>query len=130
MTNNIRETYLLTIDARFAPMVVRLDECVRAAATELAPKISYGILMYGLNRDYRNWVCAISATKKVVTLRFLWGTMLADENRLLRHGSTSMGNMDYASIDEIDEGVVDAYVREAVAKYEDYKVSTAKATKK
>ncbi len=126
MDENVLEKYLGTIDARFAPVVTVLDAVVRRAAPGLAAKISYGILMYGLHGDYRNWVCAVSATKKVVTLRFLWGTMLEDKAKLLRYGSTTIGNLDYASADAIDVAVVEAYVREAVAKYDVFKVSTAK----
>ncbi len=122
----VRSAYIETIDARFAPLVLRLDEVVHAAAPELAPKISYGILLYGIKGDYRNWVCAINATSKVVTLRFLWGNMLEDKAGLLRPGSTTIGNLDYASIEKIDVGVVEAYVREAVAKYDVFKESTVK----
>ncbi len=122
----VRSAYIESIDVRFAPLVLRLDEAVRAAAPELAPRISYGILMYGIIGDYRNWVCAISATSKVVTLRFLWGNLLEDKAGLLRPGSTTIGNLDYASIEKIDVGVVEAYVREAVAKYDTFKENTVK----
>ena len=126
MDESILEKYLATIDARFAPVVSVLDGIVRRAEPGLAAKISYGILMYGLQGDYRNWVCAVSATRKVVTLRFLWGTMLEDSAKLLRYGSTTIGNLDYASAEAIDVAVVESYVREAVAKYDLFKASTAK----
>jgi hypothetical protein len=126
MSEVIRTHYLETVDPRFASMVARLDEAVRAAAPALAPRISYGLLMYGLNGDYRNWVCAIGTTKKVVTLRFLWGNLLEDKAGLLRPGSTTIGNLDYAAMEQIDVTMVEMYVREAAEKYADFKASAAK----
>ncbi len=126
MSESIRDRYMETVDPRFGAIITLLDEVVRSAAPALAPRISYGILMYGLNGDYRNWVCAISATKKVVTLRFLWGNLLEDKAKLLRAGSTTIGNLDYASLEQVDVAVVEAYVREAVAKYDAFKANAAK----
>jgi hypothetical protein len=107
-------------------MIVALDDAVRGASPDLVPSIRYKILMYGLKGDYRNWVCAVDVTKKRPCLRFLYGTMLDDPQHRLRPGSTTMGTLDFKSIAEIDPALIADYVKEAVAKFEDFKASNAK----
>jgi len=106
-------------------MIVALDDAVRGANPELTPSIRYKILMYGLKGDYRNWVCALDITKKGPCLRFLYGNVLEDPQHRLRPGSTTMGTLDFKSIEEIDPVLVADYVKDAVAKHEDFKASKA-----
>lgn len=116
MNTPILDAYLSTIDARWHPMVTALDRSVRAAAPALKPDIRYRIFMYALDDDYRAWVCAISPTTKVVCLRFLAGTYMADPRGLLRPGTSTLSTIDFNALEEIDAQVVGEYVREAVAR--------------
>lgn len=130
MTDAVRDAYLETIDPRFAPLVTTLDALVRRAGPALEASIRYRILMYGLEGDFRNWVCAVSATTRVVNLRFLYGVLLDDPEHVLRKGSATLCNIDYAPGAEVDEQLVLAYVREAIAKLGAFKASTAKPNQK
>jgi hypothetical protein len=126
MSDSKLDTYLATIDARWHAMVVALDTAVREAAPELKPDIRYNIFMYGLNGDYRAWVCAISPTTKVVCLRFLAGSTMSDPKHLLRPGTSTLSTIDFKTIEEIDAQMVGEYVREAVAIYPAFKAAASK----
>ena len=90
MDGSARDTYVLGIDARVAPLVIELDRLVLDAGPDLEPAIKYQMLMYALKGDYRAWVCAIDAhPRKAVGLRFLYGALLDDRGGVLRPGTRS-----------------------------------------
>ncbi len=126
MNSSALETYLAGVDAGAAPLVVALDQAVRKAHTDLDVAIKYKILMYALHGDWRTWVCAIDATKKGVSLRFLYGVLLDDSRGVLRAGSSVLKSWDFALDDVIDPAATGAYVAEAVARYPDYKANAPK----
>jgi hypothetical protein len=114
------ERYLEGLDgdrAGKAPMIVELDRIVRAHGRALVPDVRYRILLYALNGDYRNWVCAVDATKKVACLRFLYGAKLTDPLQRLRPGTGPLSTLDFTAPAEIDEEAIAPYVVEAVARY-------------
>ena len=125
MSDPALETYLGGVDAAAAPLVVALDEAVRAVRPDFDMAIKYRILMYTLDGDWRTWVCAIDATKKGVCLRFLYGVLLDDPRGILRAGSSVLKTWDFAFGDVIDPAAVGAYVADAVARHADYKTNTA-----
>jgi hypothetical protein len=81
--------------------------------------------MYTLHGDWRTWVCAVDATKKVVCLRFLYGVLLDDPRRVLRAGSSVLMTWDFAFDEVVDPAAVGAYVLEAVTRHGEYKGRTA-----
>ena len=120
------EEYLAGVDPAAAPLIVALDKAVRKAHPGFDVAIKYGILMYALDGDWRTWVSAISPAKKGVGLRFLYGVLLDDARHVLRAGSSVLKTWDFALGDTVDQAAVGAYVKEAVAKYGDYKANSAK----
>jgi hypothetical protein len=124
MNSSALEAYLAGVDAPAAPIVVALDKAIRKAYPDFDVAIKYKILMYALRSDWRTWVCAISAGKKSVGLRFLYGVLLDDPQRVLRAGSSVLKTWDFAFDDAIDPAAVGAYVVEAVTRYNDYKANT------
>jgi hypothetical protein len=117
------ETYLAGVDVAAAPLVVALDQAARKAHPDFDVAIKYKILMYALHGDWRTWVCAIDATKKGVSLRFLYGVLLDDHRGVLRAGSSVLKTWDFALDDVIDPAAIGAYVAEAVVRYDDYKAN-------
>ncbi|MFO0745413.1 MAG: DUF1801 domain-containing protein [Myxococcota bacterium] len=113
--------YLAAIDAASAPLVVALDAAVRAAHPGFDVAVKYKLLMYALGGDYRTWVCAVNGTPKGACLRFLYGVMLDDPQRVLRAGTSVLKTWDFAVGDEVDAAAVGAYVRQAVERYAAYK---------
>ena len=124
MSSPALEAYVAAIDPAAAPLVVALDEAVMAAHPEFEVAIKYRILMYAVRGDWRTWVCAIDAQTKGVGLRFLYGVLLDDPRHILRAGSSVLKTWDFAFDKIVDRAAVGAYVREAVARYDDYKANT------
>ena len=117
-------TYLAGVDPAAWPVVVALDGVIREAHPGFDVAIKYRILMYALHGDWRTWVCAIDASRKSVGLRFLYGVLLDDPLRVLRAGSSVLETWDFAFDEVVDRAAVGAYVREAVARYDEYKANT------
>ena len=123
MGTSALETYLAGADPAAAGLVTSLDESIRTSFPDLDVAIKYGILMYGLDGDWRTWVCAVQATKKGVSLKFLYGVLLDDPLGVLRSGSSVLMSWDFGMTDVIDPASVRSYVSEAVRKYEQYKAT-------
>ena len=123
MSSPALDTYLEGADPAAAKLLTGLDESIRAACPDLDVAIKYGILMYGLRGDWRTWVCALQATKKGVSLKFLYGVLLDDPLRVLRSGSSVLMSWDFGTAEVIDAASVRQYVAEAVAKYDQYKTT-------
>jgi hypothetical protein len=124
MSDPILEEYIASlVDPRGEPVVRRLDRIIREARPDLATGIKYKILMYGLNGDFHTWVCAINSGRRRVSLNFLYGVMLEEARHVLRAGSSVLMSWDFDFDEAIEPAAVAAYVAEAAAKNEDYKVN-------
>jgi hypothetical protein len=124
MSNPVLEEYIASlVDPRGEPVVRVLDRIIRATRPDLEAAIKYKILMYGLNRDFHTWVCAINAGRRRVSLNFLYGVMLEDTRHVLRAGSSVLMSWDFDFDEEVEPAAVAAYVAEAAAKNEDYKAN-------
>ena len=75
------------------------------------------MLVYTFDARWHHWVVAIGVSRKAVNLRFLHGQQLDDPAGLLRPGSTTAAQIDYARREDVDPAIVTAYVREAAAKH-------------
>jgi hypothetical protein len=116
MTESALETYLATVDDRHRPLVLALDEAVRAAGDQLESRYAYRMLLYSRPGQPRSrWICGISTSSKRVHLRFLFGTSMPDPRGILRGGTATLMSIDYASLDDVDAAVATAYVRDALA---------------
>ena len=113
--------YLDGADPAVVPLVVALDSAIRGAHPEFDVAVKYRMLMYTLRGDWKTWVCAIGTTNRGVALRFLYGVLLDDPRQVLRKGSSVLMTWDFAFGDAVDPAAVGAYVKEAVARYEDYR---------
>lgn len=121
MSESALDEYVTTLaDPRGERAVRELDRIIRAAGPDLEPAIKYKILMYGLDGDFRTWVCAINSGRRHVALNFLYGVMLDDPRRALRGGSSVLMSWDFGFDEEIDAAAVGAYVAEAVRRKDEY----------
>ena len=124
MSDTVLEEYLTTlVDPRGERVVRELDRVIRQTHPDFDLAIKYKILMYGLNRDFHTWVCAINSGRRRVSLNFLYGVMLEDARHVLRPGSSVLMSWDFPFDEEIEPAAVAAYVAEAVAKNKDYTVN-------
>ena len=117
------DSYIATIDPTFAPVATRLHRAIVAGCAELDSKISYRMLTYTLDGDFRRWICAIDVHKKPFHLRLLYGALLDDPRHLLRGGTSRLANLDFASEQEIDPQLVTNYVKDAVSRYDEFKAA-------
>ena len=113
--------YVAGIDPALAPAVRTLDAAIRAAQPDFDVAVKYRILMYAIGADWRHWVVAIDARPRNVSLKFLFGVLLSDPRGVLRAGSSVLKSWDFKPGDPIDGEAVEAYVREAVERYPDYR---------
>ncbi len=125
-----REAFLSNAPPDFAAIVARLAALVEDSAPELTARLSYGMLTYVHGRDFRSWVVAIGVTSKVVSLRLLFGVLLDDPRGLLRHGTSSLANLDFTSLDQVDDATVRAFVSEAATNHERFKAEWAASGRK
>src|SRR5947207_2560308 len=112
--------YLASQDPAARPVIIALDRAVRGAEKGFDVAIKYHMLMYTFDANWRTWVCAIGTSKRSVALRFLYGVLLEDPEKVLRKGTSVLMTWDFAFGDTVDERGVKAYVREAVSRYEEY----------
>jgi hypothetical protein len=124
MSSGALQSYLGGIDPVAAPVVIALDDAIRAAAPDLDVAIRYRILTYAISGDWRTWVCAVQATKMSVCLRFLYGVLMDDPKGVLRAGTSVVKTWDMALEEDVDVAAVGAYVSEAVERYDQYKTNT------
>ena len=115
------EAYVSGVDSAAAPLVRALDAAILGAHPDFDVAVKYRILMYSLRADWKTWVCAIDARKKAVSLRFLYGVLLDDPLGVLRAGTSVLKTWDFGLDEVIDAKGVGRYVREAVARYDEYK---------
>jgi hypothetical protein len=110
------DEYLAGVDDEAAETLRQLDRAVRAAAPELELAIKYRMPTYTLERRWRQWVVALSATKDAANLRFLWGVLLDDPRGVLRPGTSTLMTWDFPRGADVDAAAVGDYVRDALAK--------------
>jgi hypothetical protein len=119
--------YLDGLDPETAAAVRVLHEAVVATHPAFDVAVKYRMLTYAIGADWRRWVCAIDAhPRKGIGLRFLYGVLLPDPRHVLRGGTSVLMTWDLAPGEPVDRAAVGEYVREAVARYPDYRADTAR----
>ena len=112
-----RDTFLTTVDEIFTALVTEIDATIRAVSPDLEGYISYKMLMYRVGVKRREWLVAIDVRgTKCVTLRFFKGVHFADPEKLLRLGTTTIGNLDFtASLTTTDQAHITDFTKQAIA---------------
>ena len=112
-----RDTFLTTVDGKFTALVTDIDATIRAISADLEGYISYKMLMYRVGHKRSDWLIAIDARgTKCVTLRFFKALHFADPDKLLRLGTTTIGNLDFtASLTTADQAHIADFTKQAIA---------------
>jgi hypothetical protein len=112
-----RDTFLTTVDDKFNALVTDIDATIRAISADLEGYISYKMLMYRVGHKRSDWLIAIDARgTKCVTLRFFKALHFADPDKLLRLGTTTIGNLDFtASLTTADQAHIADFTKQAIA---------------
>jgi len=112
-----RDTFLTTVDEKYTALVTEIDATIRAVSAELEGYISYKMLMYRVGLKRSDWLIAIDARgTKCVTLLFFKGVHFLDTEKLLRLGTTTIGNLDFtSSLTETDKANIVDFTKQAIA---------------
>jgi hypothetical protein len=112
-----RDTFLTTVDEKYTALVTEIDATIRAVSAELEGYISYKMLMYRVGLKRSDWLIAIDVRgTKCVTLRFFKGVHFLDTEKLLRLGTTTIGNLDFTiSLTETDKANIVDFTKQAIA---------------
>jgi hypothetical protein len=112
-----RDTFLTTVDEKYTALVTEIDATIRAGSSELEGYISYKMLMYRVGQKRSDWLIAIDARgTKCVTLRFFKGVNFLDTEKLLRLGTTTIGNLDFTtSLTTGDTARITDFTKQALA---------------
>ncbi len=112
-----RDTFLTTVDDKFTTLVTDIDATIRAVSSDLEGYIIYKMLTYRVGHKRNDWLIAIDARgTKCVTLRFFKGVHILDTERLLRLGTTTIGNLDFTtSITPGDSARISDFTKQAIA---------------
>jgi len=112
-----RDTFLTTVDDKYTALVTEIDATIRDVSTDLEGYISYKMLMYRVGQKRSDWLIAIDVRgTKCVTLRFFKGIHLSDPDKLLRLGTTTIGNLDFTtSLAETDKANIVDFTEQAIA---------------
>ena len=112
-----RDTFLTTVDDKFTVLVTDIDATIRAISADLEGYISYKMLMYRVGQKRSDWLIAIDARgTKCVTLRFFKGVHFSDPDKLLRLGTTTIGNLDFTtSLTPGDKARITDFTKQAIA---------------
>lgn len=112
-----RDTFLTTVDDKFRALVTDIDATIRDVSPDLEGYISYKMLMYRVGVKRRDWLVAIDVRgTKCVTLRFFRGVHFLDTEKLLRLGTTTIGNLDFTtSLTSADKAQIADFTKQAIA---------------
>jgi hypothetical protein len=112
-----RDTFLTTVDEKYTALVTEIDASIRAGSADLDGYISYKMLMYRVGLKRSDWLIAIDARgTKCVTLRFFKGVHFLDTEKLLRLGTTTIGNLDFTiSLTPGDTARITDFTKQAIA---------------
>ncbi len=117
MPEAVLEEYLPTVREDARETVRVLAAAIDAVGAGFDCKVTYKMLVYTFDQRWHHWVVAIGVSTSVVNLRFLHGKALDDPAGILRAGSTTAAQADFAAAADVDAELVTAYVREAVARH-------------
>ena len=112
-----RDTFLTTVDGKFAALITEIDATIRDVSADLEGYISYKMLMYRVGQKRSDWLVAIDARgTKCVTLRFFKALHFADPDKFLRLGTTTIGNLDFTtSLTSSDTARITDFTKQAIA---------------
>ena len=112
-----RDTFLTTVDGKLTALVTEIDATIRAVSSDLEGYISYKMMMYRVGQKRSDWLIAIDARgTKCVTLRFFKGVHFSDPDKLLRLGTTTIGNLDFTtSLTPGDTARITDFTKQAIA---------------
>jgi hypothetical protein len=124
MRDEIVREFAEGADPEFAEIVTALDVAIVSSEGRLTPAVKWGHLTYGLDGDFHHWICAIAVTKRWVSLRFHFGGLLSDPDQVFRAGASKfLRSIDYVRAEDVDAGLVDRYVREALSRLDYFKAN-------
>ncbi len=85
---NELNTFLRKASPEYEESIRKLYHVVMSTSDRLQAAIKWNMLTFAFDGDFHHWICAVSPTKKNVSLVFHFGGLLQDEDNLLTKGSS------------------------------------------
>jgi hypothetical protein len=119
---DIKRAYISNINPSFQRIVETLIKTIESVDKKLECEVKWGRLTYGLLGDYHHWICGIGQTKKTTNLIFHFGGILDDRNEHFIVGdSFFLRKLEYSTINDINEGVIKDFIKQAIDKLDYFK---------
>jgi hypothetical protein len=106
--------FLAGLRPSLRPVAERVIAVVRAH-TPLAAEIKWRQLTFAVDGDFDDWICAVAASKRRVSLTFHFGSLLDDRARVFDGSDAKfVRKMGFESVDDVDDAVIRDLLTEAV----------------
>lgn len=116
-----KKLFISKLDPAQQAIVKALATAIESVDGKLTCEIKWGRLTYGLAGDYHHWICGIAPTKKNINLVFHFGGILNDKHKYFIIGdSFFLRKLEYSSPD-VDQKVIQDFVRQALGRLEYFK---------
>ncbi len=112
----IIEQGLPDLEPGWRPTVERLVEVILAELPDAQHERKWGRLTFTREGNWHHWICAISPTKKAVTLVIHKGALLADPRGVMEGEGRYSRAIAFRSPEQIDADVLAPILREAAAR--------------
>lgn len=85
----------------------KIVSLVESHNKKLGSAIKWRQLTFCLDNDFDHWICAVSATKKAVALKFHFGSLLNDKHKVFTSDDSKfIRKAEIASVEDINEGAI------------------------
>ena len=121
MGQDTLQTFLEKVEEKFIPIVTAIDD-ILSKEESLQSAIKWNQWVYAAGGDYHHWICALTTTKKAVCLRFHFGGLMSDPDKVFRTGTSKfLRTIDYGSFEQVDPAQLTAYLQEALSRLDYFK---------
>lgn len=108
----------------FKAIVELIDAAIKAYGYSLDQAVKWGQLTYAKDGDFHHWICAIKVTKNFVGLTFHFGGLFDDPAGLFIVGTSKFSRkIEYRQPGEVDAGVIQDFIGQALDKLEYFKAN-------
>ena len=124
MHQEIMQEFMEKLEPEQAEIVEKINAAIADSGAHLDCAIKWKSLTYAKDADYHHWICAIVASKKKVTLRFHFGTLMDDPDDLFSGGSGKyLRTTDFSTIEDVNSQQIARYVKHALSRLEHFKAT-------
>lgn len=120
--NKAVEEFYNSVPENHKEIVAKLSQTILKSNNKLSEDIKWKKLTFGFDNDFYHWICQINCTKKSVVLYFHFGRLLEDKYNVLIIGQSKfLRKIEFKSLKDIDEIIINDYLSQAINKLDYFK---------